>query len=94
MKPVNLTLSIMAGLLGGFVEQYIFQPTSVHAQAELVPPKTVEAGNFRLINPAGHLAGSLSIAANGDGVITLFDANGKAIFTSEEKAIVKPAVAR
>jgi len=94
MKPVNLTFSIVAGLLGGFVEQYIFPPTSVHAQAEVVAPKTVEAGTFRLINPAGRLAGSLSIGPNGDGVITMFDANGKVIFTSQEKAIVKPAVAR
>ena len=94
MKPLNVMLSITAGLLGGFVEHLIFPAPSVHAQAELTAPKTVEAGNFRLVNPAGRLAGSLAINANGDGVITMFDANGKAIFTSEEKAIVKPAVAR
>jgi len=94
MKPLNVTLSIIAGLLGGFIEQYVFSPTSVHAQAELTAPKIVEAGTFRLINPAGHLAGTLSVAANGEGIITMFDANGKTIFTSEEKAIVKPAVAR
>ena len=41
------------------------------------------------MNPAGHLAGTITINANGDGVITMFDANGKAIFTGEEKAIVK-----
>jgi hypothetical protein len=94
MKPVNLTLSIIAGLLGGLVEQYFFPSTSVRAQAELSAPKTVEAGIFRLVNPAGHVAGSMTINANGDGVITMFNANGKAIFTSEEKAVVKPAVAR
>jgi len=94
MKPLNVTLSIIAGLVGGFVEQYVFAPTSAHAQSELGALKTVEAGSFRLVNPAGHLAGTLSIAANGDGVITMFDVNGKPIFTSQEKAIVKPAVAR
>jgi hypothetical protein len=94
MKPLNLTFSIIAGLLGGFVGQYVFLTTSVFAQAEPSAPKTVEAGNFRLVNQAGHLAGTITINANGDGVITMFDANGKAIFTSEEKAIVKPAVAK
>ena len=94
MKPLNLTLSIMAGLFGGFVEQYVFPSASVYAQAAPSAPKTVEAGNFRLVNPTGHLAGTITINANGDGVITMFDANGKAIFTSEEKAIVKPAVAK
>jgi len=91
MKPLNLMLSIIAGLLGGFAEQYVFPSTPVYAQAELATPKTIEAGTFRLVNPKGHLAGSMTINANGDGVITMFDANGKAIFTSEEKAIVKPA---
>ena len=94
MKSLNLKLSIMAGLLGGLVGQYLFPSASVYAQAERSAPKTVEAGNFRLINQAGHLAGSMTINANGDGVITMFDANGKAIFTTEEKPIVKPAAAR
>ena len=88
---LNLTLSIIAGLLGGFVEQYLFPSTPVYAQADHATPKTVEAGAFRLVNPAGHLAGSITINANGSGVITMFDVDGKAIFTSEEKAIVKPA---
>lgn len=94
MKPLTVTLSILAGLLGGFVEHLIFPDSSVHAQAELTAPKTIEAGNFRLVNPAGRLAGTLAINANGDGVITMFDAHGKAIFTTEEKPIVKPAVAK
>ena len=94
MKPLNLTLSIIAGLVGGFVEQYVFPSVSVYAQAERSAPKTVEAENFRLVNQAGHLAGSMTINANGDGVITMFDANGKAIFTTEEKPIVKPATVR
>jgi hypothetical protein len=63
MRLLSVTLSIIAGLLGGFVEQYLFVPASVHAQAEVTAP-------------------------------TMFDANGKAIFTSAEKAIVKPATAR
>ena len=94
MKTLNLTLSIMAGLLGGFAGQYMFPSASVYAQAPPSAPKTVEAGNFRLVDPSGHLAGTMTINANGDGVITMFDANGRAIFTSAEKAIVKPAVAR
>jgi hypothetical protein len=94
MKPVTLTLSFVLGLMGGLVEQYVFPSTSAHAQADRSAPKTVEAGSFRLVNQAGHLAGSITTNANGDGVITMFDTNGKAIFTSEEKAIVKPATAR
>ena len=94
MRPLNVTFSIIAGLLGGFVEHLIFPALSVYAQREVTAPKTIEAGNFRLVNPAGHLAGTLAINANGDGVITMFDANGKAIFTSEDRPIVKPAAAR
>jgi hypothetical protein len=94
MKPLYFTLSIFAGLLGGFVSQYLFPAVSVHAQSEPSAPKTIEAGTFRLVNHAGHLAGTLTINAHGDGVITMFDADGKAIFTSAEKPIVKPAIAR
>ena len=92
MKFFNITLSIMTGLAGGFIGQRLYPTTSVYAQAGLTAPKTIEAGSFRLINAAGHVAGSLAINANGDGVITMFDANGKAIFTSDDKPIVKPAV--
>ena len=94
MKPLNLTLSIIAGLLGGFVEQYLFPSASVFAQAEVPASRTVEAGTFRLVTQTGHLAGSMTINANGNGVITMFDSNGKAIFTTEEKPIVKPATVR
>jgi hypothetical protein len=94
MKPLNLTISIFAGLLGGFLGQHVFPFTPVYAQADPRAPKTVEAGAFRLVSPASHLAGSMTINKNGDGVITLFDAEGKAIFTSEEKAIAKPALAK
>ena len=93
-RPFNVTLSIAAGLLGGTVAPYIFPPTSVHAQAQILAPKTLEAGTFRLVNEAGHVAGSLTINAAGSGVVTMFDADGKVIFTSENKPIVKPAVGR
>src|SRR3954466_7887897 len=94
MKPLNLVLSIVAGLLGGFVEQYLFPARSVFAQAEASAPKIVEAGTFRLVNQAGHLAGDMTINATGDGVIRMFDASGKVIFTTEDKPIVKPATVR
>ena len=91
MKPLNMTLSIVAGLLGGTVASYVLPTTSVHAQAQSFAPKMLEAGSFRLVNEAGHVAGTLAISAAGSGVITLFDADGKVIFTSENKPIIKPA---
>jgi len=90
-KPLNVTLSIVAGLLGGTAAQYIVPATSVHAQAQVLAPKTLEAGTFRLVNEAGHLAGSLTINAAGSGVVTMFDADGKVIFTSDNKPVIKPA---
>lgn len=90
-RPFSVTLSIAAGLLGGTIAQYILPATSVHAQAQILAPKTLEAGTFRLVNEAGHLAGSLTINAAGSGVVTMFDADGKVIFTSDNKPIVKPA---
>ncbi len=92
MKLVNVTLSIAAGLIGGIAAPYLLPIAPVHAQAQVQAPKTVEAGAFRLVDAAGHLAGSLAITPNGNGVITMFDANGKVIFTSDEKPIIKPAV--
>ena len=91
MKPLGVTLSIVAGLLGGTVAPYIFRATPVHAQAQILAPKMLEAGAFRLVNEAGHVAGTIAINAAGSGVITMFDADGKVIFTSENKPIIKPA---
>jgi len=33
----------------------------------------------------------MTINSGGSGVITMFDANGKVIFTSEDKPVIKPA---
>ena len=93
MKPFNVKLSIAAGLLGGTVAPYILRVPSVHAQAQILAPKMLEASAFRLINEAGHVAGTMTINSAGSGVITMFDANGKVIFTSEDKPVIKPAVA-
>jgi hypothetical protein len=92
MKLINMTLSAAAGLIGGIAAPYLFPLAPVHAQAQIQAPKTLEAGAFRLVNEAGRLAGTLAVTPNGNGVITMFDANGKVIFTSEEKPIIKPAV--
>ena len=91
-RSFNVTLSIAAGLLGGTVAPYIFPATSVHAQAQVLAPKTLEAGAFRLVNEAGRLAGSLTINAAGNGVVTMFDGDGKVIFTSDSKPVIKPAL--
>jgi len=77
MTPFNVMLSIAAGSLGGTVAPYILQAPSVHAQAQIVAPKMFEAGAFRLVNEAGHVAGTIAINAAGSGVIRMFDAGGK-----------------
>ena len=95
MKPVSVILSLAAGVLGGVVAPHIFPVTPVHAQAQPSPSKIVEAGTFRLVNNAGHVAGTLAIDAAGSGVLTMFDADGKVIFTtSGDKPIIKPALER
>jgi hypothetical protein len=91
IKPFSVTLSIAAGLLGGTVAPYMFRTTYVHAQAQILAPKVLEAGVFRLVNETGHTAGTITINAAGSGVITMFDADGKVIFTTESKPIIKPA---
>jgi hypothetical protein len=92
MRPINVTLSIAAGVLGGIAAPYLLPTTPVHAQAQIQSPKIWEAGAFRLVNEAGHVGGTLTINASGSGIITLFDSAGKVIFTSEEKPIIKPGV--
>jgi hypothetical protein len=92
MKPLTLALSAAAGLLGGAVAPYLLPVNPVHAQVQVVAPKIVEAGAFRLVNEGGHVAGTLTINAAGSGVINMFDSEGKVIFTSDSKPIVKPAV--
>jgi hypothetical protein len=95
MRPASVILSLAAGLLGGVVAPHIFPVTPVHAQAQTPPPKIVEAGAFKLINNSGHVAGTLAIDAAGNGVLTMFDADGKVIFTtSGDKPIIKPALDR
>jgi len=91
MKLLNVTLSIAAGLLGGTVAPYIVRMTPVHAQAQTPAPKILEAGAFRLVNEAGQVAGTMAVNTAGSGIITMFDANGKVIFTTENKPIIKPA---
>jgi Mn2+/Fe2+ NRAMP family transporter len=51
VRPFNVTLSIAAGLLGGTVAPHIFPATSVHAQAQILAPKTLEAGTFQEVQP-------------------------------------------
>jgi hypothetical protein len=95
VRPVSVILSLAAGLLGGVVAPHILPVTAVHAQAQAPPPKIVEAGAFKLVNNAGHVAGTLAIDAAGSGVLTMFDADGKVIFTtSGDKPIIKPALER
>jgi|GEM_PF-5122550 len=92
MRLINVALSVAAGLVGGIAAPYLLPTTPVHAQAQIQSPKILEAGAFRLVNEAGHLAGTLTINGSGSGIITLFDAAGKVIFTTEEKPIIKPAI--
>ena len=92
MKPLNVTLSIAAGLLGGTVAPYLLPVTPIRAQAQILAPKIVDAGAFRLVNEAGQVAGTMTINAAGSGVVTMFDKDGKVIFTSDSKPIIKPAV--
>ena len=95
MRPVSVLISLAAGVLGGVVAPHMFPVMSVHAQAQPSPLKIVEAGTFKLVNNAGHLAGTLTIDAAGSGVLTMFDADGKVIFTtSGDKPIIKPALER
>src|SRR5258706_16316019 len=82
MRPVGVILSLAAGLLGGVVAPHILPVTPVHAQAQAPPPKIVEAGTFKLVNSAGHVAGALAIYAARWGVLTVFCAEGKGIFPS------------
>jgi len=79
-------------LVGATIAPYFLPVNPVHAQAQVLAPKVIEAGAFRLIDEAGHVAGTLALNAAGSGVITMFDKEGKAIFTSDSKPIVKPAV--
>ena len=60
MKTLNLTLSIVAGLMGGSLVQFLL-PSSVHAQAKSTAPKTLEAQAFRLVNEVGAVAGTFSV---------------------------------
>ena len=95
MRPVSVILSLAAGLVGGVVAPHILPVTPVHAQAQNPPPRIVEAETFKLVNNAGHVAGTLAIDGTGSGVLTMFDATGKVIFTtSGDKPIIKPALGR
>jgi len=91
-RPFNVTVSIAARFLGGAVVPYCLPEHLIQTQPQILAPKTLEAGTFRLVNEVGHLAGSLTINAAGSGVVTMFDADGKVIFTSDNKPVVKPAV--
>ena len=90
MKTFDVTLSVAAGLLGGIVAPYLW-PHSVQAQATTPAPKVLEAQAFHIVNETGRIAGSLTIDASGAGVINLFDANGKMIWTTDSKPVLKPA---
>ena len=42
MNPLKLVLSIAAGVLGGAVSPYLYEPSPVQAQAIIPAPKIVE----------------------------------------------------
>ena len=46
MKPLNVTLSIAAGLLGGTAAPYLLSVKPVHAQAQVLAPGNCRSGRF------------------------------------------------
>jgi hypothetical protein len=82
MKKFNLGLSIAAGLLGGLISHFAWvQP--VRAQSQLMmPPTSIRAQNFVLVDSKGVVQGVFSIdePKNGPAGIKLLNGQGREIW--------------
>ncbi|MFZ0884312.1 MAG: hypothetical protein WAN14_13020 [Candidatus Acidiferrales bacterium] len=85
---LNLGLSLVAGLLGGFMSYSLF-PRVLHAQEQAPAPKTITAERFILKNEQGTTVGVFGLK-DGKANITLFDSTGRVIWSTE----VRPTTVR
>lgn len=93
MKPLTLTLALMAGFLGGALSHSIW-PQPVQAQPQT--PKEIRARSFVLEDANGRTLGTFSIemprAGNpirrAAGTIRLFDERGREVWRTPSLGIV------
>ncbi len=88
-KPLNVGLSLAAGLLGGFISHYI-SPGIVHAQAQAAPPAEIRAQRFVLTNDAGTPRGFLGFNLDGKADLVLQDSTGKVIWSATGRKKAEP----
>jgi len=83
-----VSLSLGAGLLGGFAASYLSSGI-VHAQSAAQVPKMVQAKSFVLMNDQGKPAGILAIDKDGKPNLKLFD--GDTLIWSARGVVTRPA---
>lgn len=88
--PVRKTLlfALAAGLLGGIISYVAFNTVSVQAQMPTVPPRSITAQSFILMNNKGKIGGTFSFDDEGKPVIQLFQ-NGRPTWSAGGK-LVRP----
>jgi hypothetical protein len=85
---LNLGLSLVVGLLGGYLSRY-FTPNMVHA-AQIAPPTQVQAQSFLLVHADGSPAGLFGFDLRGRPDVILYDNTGKVVWTTRGVTNPKP----
>ena len=87
-RKVNLTMALAAGLFGGLLSRYV-TPSPVYAQFQNFAPKEVRSQSFVLVNKQGATLGRIGFDRDGKPNITLFDENGKIIWSTSERLVLQ-----
>ena len=87
-RKFNLTLALIAGLVGGFASRYL-TPTSVFAQAQAPIPKEIKAQKFVIVNEDGKPLGVFGFDRNGTPMVKLTDENGRTIWSTQPTILLQ-----
>jgi len=86
-RKVNITLALVAGLLGGLASRYL-TPTPVLAQAQAPVPKEIRAQRFVIVNERGVPLGMFGFDRDGVPMVKLIDEGGRTIWSSQPSVLL------
>lgn len=88
-RKFNLTLALIAGLVGGFASRYL-TPISVFAQSQAPIPKEIKAQRFVIVNEEGQALGVFGFDRNGTPMVNLTDQNGRTVWSTQPSLLRQP----
>jgi hypothetical protein len=87
-RRLNVTLALIAGLVGGLASRYL-TPIPVFAQAETPIPKELKARQFVIVNQEGKALGVFGLDPDGTPMIKLIDERGRTLWSTQPSILLQ-----